>query len=312
MLTYLVTGGAGFIGSHVVEELVRRGETVRVLDNLSSGDERNLSAVRDRIAFHRLDIRDLESIRPAFEGVDYVVHEAALASVAASIGDPVTSNAVNNDGTLHVLVAARDARVKRLVFAGSAAVYGDKPSLPQVETQEPHPLSPYGLNKLAGEHYCQIFTRLYGFEAVTLRYFNVFGPKQNPASPYSGVLSIFFSAYLRGETPKIYGDGDQSRDFVYVDNVVDATLRACTASGAGGQVMNVGMGESRTLNETIRLLNSIFAREVTPSYEPARPGDIRHSRAGISLAKSVLGYEPGLSFEEGLRRSIEWYRASAH
>ena len=312
MATYLVTGGAGFIGSHIVEELVRRGETVRVLDNLTTGAERNLSSVKDSIALHRLDVRDLASIRPIFAGVDFVIHEAALSSVAASIKDPVTTNAVNHDGTLHVLVAARDAGVQRLVFAGSAAVYGDRPTLPQSETQTPHPLSPYGLTKLAGEHYCQIFTRLYGFEAVTLRYFNVFGPKQNPASPYSGVLSIFFSAYLRGETPKIFGDGEQSRDFIYVGNVVDAPLRACTAPGAGGQVMNVGMGEQRTLNETIRMLNSIFEKEVKPTHEPARAGDIRHSRADISLAKGLLSYEPGISFEEGLRKSIEWYRANLH
>jgi len=308
MATYLVTGGAGFIGSHIVEELVRRGEAVRVLDNLSTGSERNLSAVRDHISFHQLDIRDLASIRSAFRDVDYVIHEAAIASVVASIEDPVTSNAVNHDGTLHVLVAARDAGVKRLVFAGSAAVYGDEPSLPQVETQQPHPLSPYGLTKLAGEYYCQIFTRVYGLEAVALRYFNVFGPRQNPASPYSGVLSIFVSAYLGGVAPKIYGDGEQSRDFVYVGNVVDATLRACTAPGAGGKVINVGGGKEWSLNETIRLLNSIFVRDVEPSYEPARPGDIRRSRADISQARALLGYEPRISFEEGLRRSVAWYR----
>jgi nucleoside-diphosphate-sugar epimerase len=312
MATYLVTGGAGFIGSHIVEELVKRGETVRVLDNLSTGNEGNLAAVKDRITFHRLDIRDLESIRPAFRGVDYVIHEAAMVSVAASIEDPVTSNAVNHGGTLHVLVAARDAGVKRLVFAGSAAVYGNVTALPQAEDQTAHPLSPYGLHKLAGEHHCQLFTSLYGFEAVTLRYFNVFGPRQNPDSPYAGVLSLFISAYLRGGTPKVFGDGEQSRDFVYVSNVVDATLGACMAPNAGGQVMNVGMGSDRTLNETIRILNSLFEREVRPSYEPARPGDARHSRADITLAKCVLGYEPRVSFEEGLRKTIEWYRANLH
>jgi nucleoside-diphosphate-sugar epimerase len=311
MATYLITGGAGFIGSHIVEELVERGETVRVLDNLSTGGEGNLAAVKDRLTLHRLDIRDLESIRPAFQGVDYVIHEAAIVSVVASVKDPLTSNAVNHNGTLHVLVAARDAGVKRLVFASSAAVYGDKAVLPQMETRRPQPLSPYGLTKLAGEHYCQLFTSLYGFEAVALRYFNVFGPRQNPGSPYSGVLSVFISAYSRGLAPTILGDGEQSRDFVYVGNVVDATLAACVAPGAGGQVMNVGMGEARTLNEVIQILNSLFKREVRPSYQPARPGDVRHSRADISLAQRVLGYEPRISFDEGLRRSIEWYRVNA-
>ena len=310
MPTYLITGGAGFIGSHLVEELVRRGETVRVLDNLSTGDEANLRAVRDRIEFHRRDIQDLANIRAAFRGVDYVIHEAAIASVAASIEDPVTSNAVNLDGTLHVLLVARDAGVKRLVFAGSAAIYGDKPALPQLETSVPQPLSPYGLHKLAGEQYCQLFTQLYGFEAVTLRYFNVFGPRQNPASAYSGVLSRFFAAYVQSESPRIFGDGEQSRDFVYVANVVEATLLACTATGAAGEVMNIGMGEERTLNETIRLLNAIFEKEAKPRYEPPRPGDIRRSRADISRARKILGYEPRVSFEEGLRKSVEWYRAN--
>ncbi len=305
---YLVTGGAGFIGSHIVEELLRRGESVRVLDNLSTGREQNLKAVTESIEWCKFDVRDLKSIRPAFEGVDYVVHEAALSSVQGSLADPVTFNAVNLDGTLNVLAAARGAGVKRVIFASSASVYGDDPVLPRVESQRPQPLSPYALTKLAAEQYCQIFSTQYGLETVALRYFNVFGPRQDPNSPYSGVLSIFFAAYLSNTVPKIFGDGDQSRDFVYVDNVVDATLRACTARQASGQVINVGMGEQRTLNETIRLLNTIFAREVKPSYEPSRPGDVRHSRADITLARRLLGFEPTISFEEGLRRNLEWCR----
>ncbi len=243
MALYLVTGGAGFIGSHMVEELVRRGESVRVLDNLSTGHEENLAAVRDKIDFRQADIRDLESIRPLFAGVDYVIHLAALASVARSMEDPVETTLVNLNGTLHVLLAARDAHVKRVVMAATAAAYGDDPALPRVETQMPQPLSPYALTKLADEYYGQIFNRYFGLEVVALRFFNIFGPRQDPKSPYTGVLSKFIVAYLRGTTPTIFGDGEQSRDFTYVANVVDATLRACQAPAAPGKVINVGTGK---------------------------------------------------------------------
>ena len=308
MAMYLVTGGGGFIGSHIVHELVAAGEEIRVLDNFATGRAENLVEVRDRINLCEGDIRDLEKIRPHFSGVDYVVHLAAIPSVPRSVADPVTSNAVNINGTLNVLLAARDAQVKRLVFAASSAAYGDNPVLPRLESHEPRPLSPYALTKLTGEYYCQIFTHLYGLEAVALRYFNIFGPRQNPDSPYTGVLSKFIAAYARGETPTIFGDGEQSRDFTYVANAVSATLLACTAPGVAGKIINVGVGERYTLNQTIALLNKIFGRQVTPCYGAARPGDVRHSQADISLARQLLGYEPTVRFEQGLRQTVEWYR----
>jgi UDP-N-acetylglucosamine/UDP-N-acetyl-alpha-D-glucosaminouronate 4-epimerase len=310
MALYLVTGGAGFIGSHLVDELLRRGEAVRVLDNLSTGHAENLAAVRQKIGWHENDIRNLDAIRPCFEGVDYVVHLAAIPSVPRSIEDPLTSNSVNLDGTLNVLVAARDAAVKRVVFSASSAAYGDHPVLPRVESQEPRPLSPYALAKLASEYYCQIFTRVYGLETVALRYFNIFGPRQSPDSPYSGVLSLFIAAYMRGDTPTIFGDGEQSRDFTYVHNAVDATLRACQAEGPAGKVINVGTGGRFTLNEIISMLNAIFGRQVTPRYAAPRTGDVKHSHADITLARELLGYEPKIRFEEGLKKTVAWFRST--
>ncbi len=309
MALYLVTGGSGFIGSHIVDELLRRGERVNVLDNLSTGRKENIAHVKEQIELWETDIRELEQIRPAFAGVDYVIHLAALPSVPRSVKDPLTSNAVNINGTLHVLLAARDAGVKRVVLAASSSAYGDNPVLPRVETHTPRPLSPYALTKLAGEYYCQLFTQLYGLEAVALRYFNIFGPRQNPDSPYTGVLSLFIAAYIRGETPTIFGDGNQSRDFTYVANAVQATLLACTAPEASGRVINVGVGDSFTLNRTIELLNEIFGRQVTPKYASPREGDVRESLADISLARQILGYEPAFRYEEGLRKTVEWYRA---
>lgn len=311
MPLYLVTGGAGFIGSHVVDELLRRGERVRVLDDLTTGHAENLSLARPKIDWQQKDIRDLREIRPCFQGVDYVIHLAAIPSVPRSVEDPLTSNAVNLDGTLHVLVAARDAGAKRLVFSASSAAYGDHPDLPRVESQEPRPLSPYALAKLAGEYYCQIFTRVYGLETVALRYFNIFGPRQAPDSPYSGVLSLFIAAYLQGTVPVIYGDGEQSRDFTYVDNAVEATLRACESPASVGKVINVGTGERHTLNETICLLNDIFGKQVQPRYDVPRAGDVQHSHADIRLAREVLGYEPRVGFQEGLQRTVEWCRSNA-
>ncbi len=309
MPTYLVTGGAGFIGSNMIGELVRRGETVRALDNLATGHIENLASVRQEIQWHEADIRNLESIRPDFEGVDYVIHLAAIPSVPRSVADPLTSNSANIDGTLNVLLAARDAGVKRVVFAASSAAYGDHPALPRVESQEPRPLSPYALTKLTGEYYGKIFTRVYGLETVSLRYFNIFGPHQSPDSPYSGVLSLFISAYMNSQTPTIFGDGEQSRDFTYVENAVDATLRACTAPDASGQVINVGTGERHTLNETIKVLDRIFGRQVTPRYDAQRAGDVQHSHADISLARKLLGYEPAVRFEEGLKKTVAWFRS---
>jgi nucleoside-diphosphate-sugar epimerase len=260
--------------------------------------------------FHLGDIRDLEAIRPVFDGVDYVIHLAALASVAWSIEDPAMTTLVNLNGTLNVLLAARDARAKRVVMAATAAAYGDDPSLPRVETQMPQPLSPYALTKLAGEYYGQIFQRLFNLDFVALRFFNIFGPRQDPQSPYSGVLSKFIAAYLRGQTPTIFGDGEQSRDFTYVANVVDATLCACLAPQAPGKIINVGTGKSATLNQTIALLNQIIGAQVMPQYAPPLAGDVRHSTADISLARSTLGYEPLVSFEEGLRRTVAWLRTA--
>ena len=309
MTSYLVTGGAGFIGSNLVDELLRRGHRVRVLDNLSTGRPENLAAVRERIDFFNADICNLETIRPCFAGVDYVLHLAALPSVPRSVADPISANRVNIEGTLNVLLAAREAGVKRVVFAASSAAYGDNPILPRVESHEPRPMSPYALTKVAGEYYCQIFTRLYGVEAVALRYFNIFGPRQNPHSQYSGVLSKFITAYIKGTTPTIFGDGEQSRDFTYIDNVVDATLRACIAPDAPGKVINVGVGGRFTLNQTIALLDQIFGKQVTPRYDPPRSGDVLHSQADISLARQLLGYEPKVPYEQGLRKTVEWYRA---
>lgn len=311
MATYLVTGGAGFIGSHVVGELVRRGEVVRVLDNLSTGRITNIAGVSEQITLYEMDICNLGKISRLFERADYVIHLAALPSVARSVADPLTTNAVNITGTLNVLLAARDAGVKRLVFAASAAAYGDNPSMLRAENLTPSPLSPYALEKLAGEYYCRIFTRIYALETVALRYFNIFGPRQNADSPYSGVLSRFVAAYHRGDTPVIFGDGEQSRDFTYVDNVVDATLKACAAPGAAGKVINVGVGRAYTLNQTIALLNGIFGRQVKPKYDAPRKGDARLSTADVSLARQVLGYEPRVSFEEGLRRTVDWFPSQA-
>lgn len=310
MALYLITGGAGFIGSHMAEELLRRGETVRVLDNLSTGREENLSTVRSQVDFRRLDIRDLESLRPAFSGVDYVIHLAALASVVRSFENPVETTLVNLNGTLHVFMAARDAGVKRVVMAATAAAYGDDPVLPRVETQNPQPLSPYALTKLAGEYYGKIFTSNLGLQVTALRFFNIFGPRQDPKSPYTGVLSKFITAYLSGVTPVIFGDGEQSRDFTYVANVVDATLRACLAPNAAGKVINVGTGRSSTLNQSVALLNAIFGLQVQPQYAAPRVGDVRHSTADITLARHLLGYEPHVTFEDGLRRTVDWLRGA--
>ena len=310
MARYLVTGGSGFIGSNIVDELLHRNQEVAVLDNLSTGRKEKLAGDRDRRAFHEADIRDLAKPRPLFQNTDYVIHLAALPSVPRSVADPITSNAVNIDGTLNVLVAARDAKVKRVVFAASSSAYGDNPVLPRVETHMPRPLSPYALTKLAGEYYCVMFTRLYGLEAVALRYFNIFGPRQNPDSPYTGVLSIFIAAYLRDQVPTIFGDGEQSRDFTFVSNAVDATLRACAAEGAAGKVINVGTGDRFTLNQTIALLNKIFSKKVAPNHGPVRQGDVRESHADITLARQFLGYEPLVRFEDGLRKTVDWARAT--
>src|SRR5712692_3039887 len=309
-MRYLVTGGAGFIGSNVVDELLRRGQTVAVLDDLSSGKEANLSGARGKIEFVHGSITELDTVQKACRGADYVLHLAARTSVPRSVKEPLETNRVNVDGTLNVLVAARDAQVQRVVFAASSPAYGETPTLPKVETMPAEPISPYGVSKLTGEVYMQVFGRVYGLQNVSLRYFNVFGPRQDPGSPYSGVLSRFCSALLDGAQPVVYGDGEQSRDFTYIDNVVDATLRACQAPQASGKVFNVGTGNRYTLNHTLKLLEKISGTPAKPKYDPPRNGDIRDSQADISLARKLLGYNPGLGFEEGLRRTWEWYSSS--
>ena len=309
-MRYLVTGGAGFIGSNTVEELVRRGHSVVVLDDLSTGKEENLSSVAGKIELLRGSIADLETVQAACRGVDYVLHLAARTSVPRSVKEPLETNRVNVDGTLNVLVAARDARVRRVVFAASSSVYGETLILPKVETMAPSPISPYGVSKFVGEAYAQVFGRVYGLQNVSLRYFNVFGPRQDPDSPYSGVLSRFITALQNGAQPVVFGDGEQSRDFTYVENVVEANLLACEAPKASGLVFNIGVGGRFTLNRTLQLLEKFAGKPAQPRYDPPRDGDILHSQADISLARKLLDYNPRVGFEEGLRRTWEWYRAS--
>jgi nucleoside-diphosphate-sugar epimerase len=309
MSHYLVTGGAGFIGSHLAEALVRRGQRVRVVDSLVTGKRQNLAHLPE-VEFVQGDLADPEVARTAVEGIDYVLHQAAIPSVPRSIEDPVTSNRANVDASLNVLVAARDAGVRRVVYAGSSSAYGDTPTLPKVETMQPAPLSPYALQKLVAEQYCQMFTALYGLETVTIRYFNVFGPRQDPGSPYSGVISLFISALCAGRQPTIYGDGEQTRDFTYVANVVDGVLRAAEASGASGEVINVATGGRVSLNRLFDTLRRLTGAHVEPRYERARAGDVRDSQADISKARRLLGYDPAATFEYGLEQTIAWYRTT--
>ena len=306
-MRYLVTGGAGFIGSNIVDELLRRGHDVTVLDDFSSGKEENLARATKKIRLIRGDICDLEAAREACDGADYVLHLAARTSVPRSVKDPIETNRVNIDGTLNVLVAARDAKVRRVVYAASSAAYGETPKLPKVETMPSEPISPYGVTKLVGEMYAQVFGRAYGLENVSIRYFNVFGPRQDPTSQYSGVLSRFMLAIIEGSSPVVYGDGEQSRDFTYVDNVVDISLRACEASGASGKVFNGGTGVRVSLNEVLKLLGEITGQRIQAKYDPPRTGDILHSQADIGLATNLLGYRPSVDFENGLRRTWKWY-----
>ena len=309
MSKYLVTGGAGFIGSNIVEALVYRGDYVRVLDNFTTGKPKNLLELARRIEFIKGDIRDLERVREAVKGMDYVLHQAALPSVTRSIQDPITTNDVNITGTLNVLVAARDAKVKRVIYAASSSVYGDIPTLPKREDMPAKPISPYGISKYVGEQYCQLFTELYGLETVSLRYFNIFGPKQDPSSPYSGVISIFIKAFLNGAPPKIYGDGEQSRDFTFVANAVRANLLACDAEGASGQVFNIACGRRTTINELAWLIREILVSGVEPVHDEPRPGDILHSLADISKAQTILGYEPKVDLTVGLMKTIDWFQS---
>ena len=311
MAIYLITGIAGFIGSALARAVLAQGDQVRGMDNLSTGKKENLSEILPRIDFRQADLLDLAATQDACRGVDYVFHEAAIPSVPKSVLDPLGSNQANVDATVNLLVAARDAKVKRVVYAASSAAYGDTPTLPKREDMSPNPISPYAVGKLAGEYYMTSFFRCYGLETVSLRYFNIFGPRQDPTSPYSGVLAKFISQMLKGEQPTIFGDGAQSRDFTYVDNAVDANLLACQAPAAAvaGKVFNVATGRRVDLNETFRVLKKIIGYAGEVNYAPERAGDVKHSLADLTQAEKHLGYKPKVDFEEGLRRTIEWYRS---
>jgi nucleoside-diphosphate-sugar epimerase len=311
MAHWLVTGGAGFIGSHLAQTLLGRGERVRIADNLSTGHRRNLDVLGDRPEVLVGDLADPAFAQEAVAGVDYVLHQAAIPSVPRSVADPLTSHRANLDATLAVLLAARDAGVRRVVYAGSSSAYGDTPVLPKREDMPPNPLSPYALQKLVGEQYLQMFTKLYGLDTVTIRYFNVFGPRQDPSSPYSGVIALFVSRLLRGQAPSIVGDGEQTRDFTYVDNVVDGVLRAATAPAATGEVINVATGTRISINQLADSLQRVLGVDIPPVHVPPRQGDVRDSLADITKARTLLGYQPLVSLDEGLRRTVDWYRAQA-
>ena len=308
MATYLVTGGAGFIGSNIVHQLVARGEAVRVLDNFSTGRRENLAGVADRIELIEGDLRDPDPCRRAVDGVDYVLHQGAIPSVQRSVDDPFTTNDANITGTLNLLIAARDAGVRRVVYASSSSVYGDSPTLPKHETMTPRPKSPYAVSKLTAEYYCQVFTEVYGLETVSLRYFNVFGPRQDPTSHYAAVIPIFITALLQGQPVTVHGDGLQSRDFTYVSNNVEANLLAATAPDVSGGIFNIACGKRYTLLELLDVLSNIIEVKVEKVHTEPRPGDVRHSLASISQAEAQLGYQMSLDFEEGLRRTVAWYR----
>lgn len=310
MANYLITGGAGFIGSHLVRALLERGDQVRVLDNFETGLRENLEPVRDRIDLREADLADADAVRSACEGMDYVLHEGALPSVPRSVKEPRPSHATNINGTFNVLEGARLAGVKRVVYAASSSAYGNQPGFPRVETMAPQPLSPYAVQKLTGELYMQAYWRVYGLETVCLRYFNIFGARQVPDSPYSGVMARFILMMMRGERPTIFGDGEQGRDFTHVDNVVSANLLALEAPAtlAAGRVFNIACGQRHTLNETYALLATLLDFAHPPIYGPEREGDVRDSLADISAAADALGYVPRIGFEEGLRRTVAWYR----
>jgi UDP-glucose 4-epimerase len=308
MAVYVVTGGGGFIGSHIVEELIRRNETVKIIDNFSTGKRENVEPFRTKAEVIETDISESPDLAKILKGADYVIHQAAIPSVPKSIIDPLKSHQANVNGTLQLLIASRDAGIKRVVYASSSSLYGDSPTLPKHEGMMPNPLSPYGAQKLFAEMYCQVFTKAYGLETVSLRYFNVFGPRQDATSQYSGVLALFIPAVLEGRRPTIYGDGQQSRDFTYVKNVVEANLLACKAPGAAGQVFNVACGDRITVNSMLQQINQVTGKDISPIYAEQRAGDIKHSQADITRARADLAYDPQVSFAEGLRHTIEWYR----
>jgi UDP-glucose 4-epimerase len=313
-MKFLITGGAGFIGSNIVEQLIRSGETVRVFDNFATGKRDNLDPFLQSIELIEGDLRSLHAVREAVDGMEVVIHLGALPSVPRSVKDPLTTNEVNVVGTLNVLDAARDARIKRVVFASSSSVYGENHELPKHEGMAPDPLSPYAVAKLAGEKYCSVFSRVYGLSTVSLRYFNVFGPRQDPASQYSAVIPKFITAIHRGGSPTVYGDGRQTRDFTYVANVVDANIKAATADCPSGTVVNIACQERTTLLDLIQKINAVLGRSARPEFAPPRIGEVRDSFASIDAARRLIGYEPTVLFDEGLRRTIEWFtrRSAMH
>ncbi|HEY1464516.1 MAG TPA: SDR family oxidoreductase [Terriglobales bacterium] len=313
MATYLITGIAGFIGSSLARAVLAQGDEVRGIDNLSTGKIENISEILDRIDFCRSDLLDMNAVQQACKGIDYIFHQAALPSVPRSVLDPLSSNRANLDGTVNLLVAAKEAKVKRVVYAASSSAYGNTPTLPKKEEMIPNPISPYAVSKLASEYYMTSFYRCYGLETVSLRYFNIFGPRQDPNSPYSGVLAKFITEMLRGNSPTIFGDGKQSRDFTYIENAVNANLLAVKAPTArvAGRVFNVATGKRADLNETFQILKQLIEFTGEASYGPEREGDVKHSLADITLARECLGYQPSIHFREGLFRTLEWYRAQS-
>ena len=308
MAMYLVTGGAGFIGSHIAEALVKRGESVRVLDNLLTGKMENLAGFLPRLEFVEGDIRDLDACRRAVEGVDYVLHQAALPSVPRSVEDPLLTNAINITGTLNLMLAARDAGVRSFVQASSSSVYGDDPAPRKLEGREGKPLSPYAISKLVDEKYARVFQDLFGFRAVSLRYFNVFGPRQDPFSQYAAVIPLFITKVLKGERPTIFGDGEQSRDFTFVENVVEGNILAARSDRGGGEAINLACGERLTVNALLAAVNGVLGTKVEAIYADPRPGDILHSTADVDKSRRVLGFEPRVTFLDGLKATVDWYR----
>ena len=310
MAHYLVTGGAGFIGSNIVEALLEKGEKVRVVDNFSTGKRENIVPFIERIELMEADILDLDTMKEACKGIDYILHQAALPSVPRSVADPISSNRVNVDGTVNILWAAKEAGVKRVVYASSSSVYGNQPTLPKQEDMPADPLSPYAISKYAGELYARIFHQIYGLSTVSLRYFNVFGPRQDPNSQYAAVIPIFINALMTGKPPVIFGDGEQSRDFTFVKNVVRANILAAQAEDPSGHVMNIACGQRITLNQLVQKLRGIINSHADPIYTSPRPGDIRHSLADISKADRLLNYKPTYAMEEGLQKTADWFESS--
>lgn len=308
MASYLVTGGAGFIGSHLVERLVADGQRVRVLDDFSSGKRSNLAPFADRIEIVEGDLRKPADCQRACRGIEFVYHQGAVPSVPRSVEAPQTSHDANINGTFNILMAAKDAGCRRVIFAASSSAYGDQPELPKRESARPDPLSPYAVQKLVGEHYCRVFHCCYGLETISLRYFNVFGPRQDPKSQYAAAIPAFVSAILKNEPPTIYGDGEQTRDFTYIGNVVHANVLAAKVAKTSGEVVNIACGQRVSVNQIIRQINQLLGRDVRPNYVDTRPGDVKHSLADISLAQKLLGFEPTVGFEEGLRLAIDWYK----